>query len=251
MTVSKQYGNHGPIVVKAGSLSYMVIRDPNHVRAISEASERVTTDFERVEVYDKVLGAPKSTLQTYKNLVADKEAFSRINSAHYDLPQKHLTGPALVSLANIYTSALSRNMSNKMFQLDSWTQIEDFWSFFETEITRVTIETLFGTALLKQYPKITQDFWKFQANVEHFIPGLPRFAVSSVDDVRDRILEGIKKWLQTTHGGTDFAKIGKDDPVWDESRGSKYIQERDEIFSKMPAFNYQGRAVEVLSVVQR
>jgi hypothetical protein len=229
----------------------MVVRDPNHVQTILSESERLTTNFQRIEVYDKVLGTPKPTLQSYGHLATDSEEFNQINNAHFNLPQKYLTGPALVSLVDVYISTFRHNMSNKMFQVESWTQVEDFWSFFQTEITRATTETLFGSALLKQYPKVTQDFWKFEAFVEHFLPGLPRLTVSSGYDVRDRLLEGLKKWLQATHGGTDFARAGEDDPIWDGTRGSRYIQERDEVFSKMPSFNYKARAAEILSVMQR
>jgi hypothetical protein len=142
-------------------------------------------------------------------------------------------------------------MSNKMFQLDTWTQIEDLWSFFEIDITRACNEALFGSQLMKQYPKVTQDFWKLQANVEHFIPGLPRFTVSGIYEVRDRVLERLEKWLQATHGGEDFAKLGKNDPDWDESRGSKYFQERDQVLSTLSSFGYQSRAAETLGVMQR
>ena len=211
----------------------------------------MTTNFQRAEMYDKVFGAAKVTIESYKNLGLNSDETDQINHAHFDLPRKYLTGSSLVSLADVYISAFRRNMSNKMFQLDSWTQIEDLWSFFEIEITRATNETLFGSALLKQYPKITQDFWKLEANVENFLPGMPRLTVSGVYDVRDKLLEGLTKWLQATHGGTDFAKVGKNDPEWDASKGSKYFQERDEVFSKMASFNYQSRASEALSVMQR
>jgi hypothetical protein len=249
-TYRKEYGIHGPFTVRAGRLSYTVITDPDHVRTLLE-SDQLTSTFQRAEMFDKILGAPKAAIESYKNPRIKSEESERINRAHFDLPRKYLTGSSLVLLADIYISAFRHNMSNKMFQVDSWTQIQDLWSFFEIEITRATNEMLFGSALMKQYPKVTQDFWKLDANVEHFLPGLPRFTVSGVYDIRDRILEGLKEWLQATHGGTDFAKIGKDDPEWDDKRGSKYFQERDEVLSRLPFSNYQSRAAEALSVMQR
>ncbi|KAF2686921.1 cytochrome P450 [Lentithecium fluviatile CBS 122367] len=249
-TYVNEYGNHGPCIVKAGRLSYTIVRDSNHVQRILDAMGQLTTNFERAEVYDKVLGTPKPTIECYRRHATKSEESDQINIAHFDLPQRYLTGPALHLLADKYIAIFRHNMSNKMFQIDSWTQIEDLWSFFQIEITRATTEMLFGSTLLKQYPKVSQDFWKLEANTEHFLPGLPRFTVSSVYDVRDRLLEGLKKWLQATHGGTDFAKIDEDDPVWDENKGSKFIQERDGIFSEMPSFNYKSRAAEILNVMQ-
>ena len=100
-------------------------------------------------------------------------------------------------------------------------QIHIFSFFLEIEITRATIETVFGSALLKQYPKLIRDLWDFNSKVAEFLPGLPAFTISSSVAPRDRLLEGIKKWLQATHGGTDFAKTEATDPAWDEKRGSK------------------------------
>jgi hypothetical protein len=236
-------------VVRAGKTPYVVVRDPGQVKTIF-TSDRTTTAFECAEVYDKVLGASKANIENYK-LLHNSDDTDQLNHAHFRLQQKYLTGVSMSSLADIYISAFQRNMSNKMFQLDSWTQIEDLWSFFEIDITRTCNETLFGSLLMKQYPKVTQDFWKLQANVENFLPGLPRFTVSGIYEVRDRVLEGLKKWLETTHGGEDFAKVGKDDPEWDESRGSKYFQERDQVLSTLPSFDHHSRAAEALGVMQR
>lgn len=215
------------------------------------ASDHLTTNFVRQEMFDKVFGIPKSCLEVYKGLDAKKDEFEQLQHASLTLPRKYLVGSSLISLADIYVSTLRRNMSNKMFQTETWTQIEDLSSFFELEITRAVAETLFGSALIKQYPKIAQDFWKLETNIQHFLPGLPRLTVSGVYGIRDRLLENFKKWLQATHGGTDFGKIGQDDPVWDESRGSKYVQERDTVLAGMPSFNYQARAAEMLGMLYR
>jgi hypothetical protein len=175
----------------------------------------------------------------------------KMRYVHGDLAQKHFTDSALKSLTETYVTIFHRNMSNKMFQVGTWTQIEDVWSFFEIDITRATTETLFGSALLKQYPKLARDLGDFNSKVEDFLPGLPRFMVSSSIPPRDRLLDGMKKWLQTHHGGTDFAKMNDDDPMWNEEKGSKFIQERDNVFANMPSFNYQARAVESLSILHR
>lgn len=113
------------------------------------------------------------------------------------------------------------------------------------------METLFGSALIKGQPKLVRDYWDFQSRTGEFIPGLPRFTISSAVPSRDRLLDGIKKWLQMAHGGTDFAQINDSDPVWDEKRGSKLIQECDATFAQIPSFNYQARASECLRIIHK
>lgn len=201
------------------------------------------------EVDKKIMSSSRLAIGGNKDPSAISEDARQVDQIRRTVARSHLTGPYLVSLANVYISIFRRNMSNKMFQDKTWTQIEDLWSFFQIEITRTTTEMLFGSGILKQYPKVTQDIWKFDAFVANFLPGMPRFAVSSADESRDRLLEGLKKWLQATHGGTDFAKAGHDDPVWDEKKGSKFIQDQDQRFANLPTFNYHARAVEALKIM--
>ncbi|KAF2643967.1 putative cytochrome-like protein P450 [Massarina eburnea CBS 473.64] len=246
----KKYGDYAPFVVKVGRTSYLVIRDPKHVQKVFRESSGPATRSDLVEFYSKVLDAPKEAVDCYKSVGAGAEQNGKLHHARVAVPEKYFTGAALKSLTDTYISIFRRNMSNKMFQVDSWTQIEDFWSFFEIDITRATTETLFGSALLKQYPKLARDLWDFNSAIEEFLPGLPQFMVSSSVVPRDRLLNALKKWLQEKHGGTDFAKLDDQDPMWDEGKGSKFIQERDHVFANLPSFNYQARAVESLGVLQ-
>lgn len=201
-------------------------------------------------VHDRVLGSPKEAVKIYQGIGTGHEDSKQVEYAQLALPQKYLTHMPLISLAEVYISTLRRNLSNKMFQVKTWTQIENVWSFFQIEITRAATETLFGSALLKQYPKVVHDFWKFAANHDDLEWVLPQFRMSSTDGIRDQLEENLKKWLQTTHGGPDFAELGDEDPIWDAQKGSRFIQERDQVFANLPSFNYQARAAETLGIIQ-
>ncbi|KAI4710123.1 hypothetical protein J4E89_005355 [Alternaria sp. Ai002NY15] len=63
-----------------------------------------------------------------------------------------------------------------------------------------------------------------------------------------RLGQGIHKWLRASHSGTEFAKTGIDDTDWDEHRGSKFIQERDDLFAKA-SFSVENRTAEMLDVM--
>ncbi|PVI04740.1 putative cytochrome-like protein P450 [Periconia macrospinosa] len=243
----KKHGFHAPFFVRMGRVSYLIVRNPEQCRDLLRGGLKTTWDL--VEVYSKVFGMNGDALKYYETREIGDGKDGESDAADDSALRKYMEDAELKALADVFVSVFSRNMSNKMFQTSTWTQIEDFWSFLEIETTRATIETLFGSALLKQYPKLVRDLWDFNSKVDEFLPGLPAFTISSSVQPRDRLLEGIKKWLQATHGGTDFAKIEATDPAWDETKGSKFIQERDAMFARLPSFNYQARASECLRVM--
>jgi hypothetical protein len=200
-----------------------------------------------VQVYDKVMGSPKAALPLYAGI---GEGSEEVSYAHLTLPRVFLSGAPLIPVADVYIRTLRRQLGNKMIQTKTWTEIEDLWSFFQNEITRATLETIFGSTLLKQYPKLVKDFWEFDSNIENFTKALPRFILPDAYSARDRLHENLEKWLKSAHEGDDFAKVGEEDPVWNESMGSKFFQARDEIFAKIPAMDYRARAAEALGIMQ-
>lgn len=247
---SNKYGNFAPFVVKAGSTSFLVLRDPKHIEKVLHAKKQFTPRNSISHTYDNLYGTPKDALKFYTGKGLDGKEAGFVEHVHSTLPRKYLTGSSLAPLTDIYVSILSRNLREKMFQVGSWTQIEDFGSFFQQVIARCTIEMLLGSAIFKQYPSIVKDYLKFADAAAGFMPGMPRFLASNAyEALRDRLQEGIIKWLKANHSGSEFAKIGDEDPVWDEHKGSKFIQERDDVFAKAEGVDLKGRAAEILSVM--
>ncbi|KAH7386034.1 cytochrome P450 [Pyrenochaeta sp. MPI-SDFR-AT-0127] len=249
-TLIEQYGNFAPFVVKAGSRSLVILRDPRHLNKILQAPTQLTSVTSDVEMAQKLFGAPKNLLSFYGRGGGGNAGREAVSYAHLSVPQKHLTGTPLSAVTDVYISILSANLNDKMFQIDSWTQIEDFLSFFQQVITRCSVATLFGSEIFKQYPSVVKDYQKFADAIDSFGPGLPRFIVSTAyEGHRDQLLQGIEKWLKVNHSGSEFAKIGDEDPLWDEHKGSKYIQERDNTFAKVDDFDLKDRAAEILGVM--
>jgi hypothetical protein len=230
-------------------VSYAILRDPEQIRNVVTMSKQASDGYSRLEQYDKVYGAPKVALDLYRKQSIGGKENSPINHAHCNVSSKYLTGAPLVSLVDKYASILSRNLNDKMFQVGSWTQIEDFWSFMQQVQTRCTMEALFGSALFKQYPRVVRDYWEFDTAVDSFLPGAPHFIISAASRPRERLQAGIEKWLKTNHSGSEFAKIGDEDPDWDEHKGSKFIQERDDAIAKIEGLDIQARTAEILSVM--
>ncbi|KAF1945985.1 cytochrome P450 [Clathrospora elynae] len=250
-TLINKFGQHAPFTVKSGLLSFVVLQDPKHIETVAQASKQQSPHALYIRMYAEALGYPKAALDLYAIEGVggkEKEAFQY---AHTTLSQKYLTGASLASISDVYVSMLSRSLNDKMFQIGSWTQIEDFWSFFQQVITRCTMETLFGSAISKQYRGLIKDYWMFDDAIESFMPGMPRlFTSASYQGPRDRLHEGIEKWLKTNHSGSEFAKIADEDPIWDEHKGLKFIQERDDVFAKIEGKDWKTRTAEVLSVMR-
>ena len=224
-----------------------MLRDPTHIRNIVEQQDPKAINTHR---YEQIFGSPKTTLRIYANKEVGPEERKAVAYAHFTLPDKYLTGTSLASIIDVYVSILSRSLHDKMFQVGFWTQIEDFWSFFQQVMTRCTMETLFGSAMYKDYPGLTKDYWKFNDDVESFMPGMPRpLTPAAYEKSRDRLHRGIERWLRKNHSGSEFAKISEEDPVWDEHKGSKFIQERDDVLAKTEGLDVKARVAEILSIM--
>jgi hypothetical protein len=249
-SLTKQYCDHAPFIAKIGPLSILVVRDANHVKKVFQSVKQMTPKDLHVRVYGKVMGSPKAALDILNAIGTGNKESEQVEYAHLTVPRLFFSGTSLVPMADIYIATLRRNMDNKMFQSKSWTEIEDLWSFFQIEIARATMETIFGSKLLKSYPKVVSDFWEFDKNIENFTRGLPRFMMPAAFNARDRLQENLKNWLQAEHQGGNLAKVGSEGPDWDPNKGSKFFQTRDGIFANIPSLDYQARAAEAMALMQ-
>ena len=244
--VSKDYGSFAPFAVRAGLQPFIVLRDPEQMKQAIQAYEKRNLVITGKNMYEIILGSPQAVANLYTKAAVDQGAIERARIAS---TQKYLEGESLRNLTDLYAATLSRNLNNKMFQVGSWTQIEDSWSFFQQVLTRCSMETLFGSAIFKQYSGLIKDYWKFEDAIEGFVPGMPWFTNSTAyREPRDRLYKGVEKWLKANHSGTEFAKIGSDDVDWDEHKGSKFIQERDDLLAKAP-LPLEARTAEMLDIM--
>lgn len=187
------------------------------MQRVLEADDHLTTRAAKVETFDKLFGSPNAEGHIYLSEAKEQQQGDRILSGE---SQFHISDAALASSVDAFISNLSADMHDKMFQYDTWTGIEDLWSFLQLVLVRCTIHTLFGSALLKQYPRIVRDYLDLNAAVEGFVPGMPRIIMSSAAKPRDRLLQGMKKWAQD-NGEAFNAKS----PVWDEKAGLSVIRD--------------------------
>ena len=231
-------------MVRAGPRSFVVLRHANHVKVVLQTCKTSNSMSSHEEMGKIVFGT------RYAGDAGAEKWKEAMNHAHSILPQKHLSAAPLTSITNIYVSILSSNLNNKMFQVGTWTLIEDFLSFFQQVVTRCVLETLLGSAIFKRYSNLVKDYQKLADSVDDFMPGMPAYIMSAASkELRDRLLDGMERWLKANHSGLEFAKISDEDAVWDEDKGSKFIQESDSVFTKVDNANLKARAAEILCVV--
>jgi hypothetical protein len=217
---SKDYGTFAPFKVRAGLQSYVVLRDPVHISRILDAPEHLTAKGIDAEALDKIFGSSTAA----KHFVKD-ETF-------------HQNDAALVAATEEYISILSANMHDKMFQYDTWTSIEDLWSFLQLVLFRCTLETIFGPTLLKKYPRMVRDYLSFDAATDGYIHGMPRLMLSGASKPRNLLHAGLKEWSATAYTGTEMAGL---ESVREHLRAS-HAENAKEVDSK-------ARVAEMLRII--
>lgn len=234
--LSKDYGTFSPFTVKAGPRSYVVLRDPVHIRRVLDAPEHLSALPAKVETSEKLFVFPKA---------ASRSALSGASGS--EDASLHLSDTDLTSITDAYVSILSSSMHDKMFQVDSWTGIEDFWSFLQLVLLRCTVDTLFGSALLKKYPRLVRDYLQFDVAIEAFIPGMPSMMLIGSTTPRDGLHQGIGSWLKANQSKVHDVEGA----VWDKARGSLSIRKHCE--AHQPAgdedLTAKARAAEILSII--
>jgi hypothetical protein len=186
---SKDYGTFAPFKVRAGLQSYVVLRDPIHISRILDAPEHLTAKGINAEALDKIFGSSAAT----KHFAKD-ETFPQDDNA-------------LAAATEEYISILSANMHDKMFQYDTWTSIEDLWSFLQLVLLRCTLETLFGPTLLKKYPRMVRDYLNFDAATDGYVHGMPRLLLSGVSKPRNLLHAGLKDGSASAYSGTEMTGL--------------------------------------------
>ncbi|KAF1359708.1 cytochrome P450 [Lizonia empirigonia] len=232
----KDYGDFAPFKVRAGPHTYVVLRDAVQMKRVLEASEHMSATPTRVEMVEKLFGSPRAA-----NQVTISEAGSRDDAAF------HLSDSDLASITKAYISVLSSNMHDKMFQLDTWTGIEDLWSFLQLVILRCTSDTLFGSALLKQYPRMVRDYLEFNTAIEGFVHGMPSIMLFASTKSRDCLHQGIGNWLKAKSPAFDIADV----PEWDQNMGSRFVRKHYNACQtdEDGQISLGSRAAEVLRII--
>lgn len=258
---SKQYGYKAPFAIKAGTLHFVTVVNPQHIQAIFKSSKQLTSKPATIFALKNLLSMPKSVIPFYeaddsgmgpsprKGSRAKQE--DRIHFHQARATQKFLSGQHLRPLAERYLKTLDRNLNAALDEADDgqWVEHLDLYAFLQEHVSRSAIETLMGSKILELSPTIVEDFWEFDRNVPLFIRCLPRWIIPGPYRSRDRLLSSIKKWHAYAHQHSDCTRIEVEDPEWDPFFGSKLIRARQEYALKMKPMTADARASEDMGLM--
>lgn len=233
---SKEYRQFAPFKIRAGLHSYVILTDPTQASRVLDAPEHFTTNQGSVEALDKLFGSPepaKHSQQPSMNLQHDGK---------------------LESVTQAYISILSANMHDKMFQYDTWTRIEDLWSFLQLVLARCTLEAIFGSTLLEIYPRAVRDFLDFASATEDFMPGMSRMMLTGISKPRERLHAGFMKYATATSPDINLKNRSvtpTDEGEWNKATGLRVIREHCQSFQlgKTQETGSEVRAAEMLRII--
>ena len=132
---------------------------------------------------------------------------------------------------------------------EEWVELPDLYRFLQINVTRSAVEAIMGSKILQMHPTLVEDFWTFDSNVPNFLRCMPRWLIPSAYRNRDSLLRKIKEWHAYAHQHSDCAKIGPEDPDWDQYFGHKIVKARQEYARKMKPMTAEARASEDLGLM--
>lgn len=231
---------------------------PDHIQTLFKDSKWVGSKPGTLFVLGQVFNTPRKVLPLY---AADDSGMAtkarqgsktrqedRIHYWQAHLGQRYMSGQHLQTTSERYLQILREDL-DKLDIGNKWVEIPDLYRLLQMHVSRATVKTLMGTAILEQYPTLVEDFWEFDRNFSNYTRALPRWWVPKAYAVRDRLLAGIAKWTQYANVKSDCSHLGQEDPDWDPHFGSKLMKAREHAYQKMTGMNLGGRASETLGLI--
>jgi hypothetical protein len=172
----------------------------------------------------------------------------RIDYLMHTFIVQYMTGNGLASMAD-------RFAINMMKQLESFskssppTPRHDLYVFVQNHIFNASISALFGKAIFDLNPNFCSNFWKFEDGLPDLAKGYPRLLLRSQYKARDQCLAQVHKWhrfLETRHHNDRISSQSED---YDDTFGSRIVQQRHGAFDKMDVMKSDARASEDLALI--
>lgn len=245
-----------PLQLRAGPFRFFVFRNVEDIKAAFRASKRTTNKSTTLFALRNLFDLPKDAVQffldddTGMNLRPRKESNvapeNRINYLITLNLKKYMSSDYLENLDRTYMSILLRHIDT--FDIgDDWTEFPDLHDFVQQAAIRPAVEALVGSEFFKVYPDFIDDLMVFQQYVPDFLHLLPRWLIPRAYRVRQRLLNGVKRWHQHAHRNYDCSRLEPDDPIWEPFFGFKLMRSREHY--SMNTMSADARATEDLGLI--
>ncbi|KAI0879525.1 cytochrome P450 [Hypoxylon argillaceum] len=248
-----RYGWEKPLMVKAATTRLVLIGNPQHVAAVFKNSRFLSTRFVLERVQRLLVCIPPDIMPVYladnSGMAAESRKASNVaqedrilfHQAHTH--HKWLASPYLEPLAELFL----RKLDDKTRALDmgeDWVEYPNLFSFLQSIIISVNIETMLGSKVLELNPNLVEDLCSAFVAVPAFLKGWPSWLAPKGFKARERVIKALKKWHTYAHGAGDYNSTQESDPDWDAIWGSKCEKVRQQYMNGMKALTAHVRACE-------
>jgi hypothetical protein len=121
-----------------------------------------------------------------------------------------------------------------------WVEYPDLYRFIRTMVTKTATDAFFGPELLRNHPRLEQDFWEYDSNVPFFAKRIPRWMYPGPYKIRDRCYSALESWRANA-----FKNCEKEDskiPEWSSHAGLRINTIRDNMFNRFKEWTQNARA---------
>jgi ATP-binding cassette subfamily D (ALD) long-chain fatty acid import protein len=143
----------------------------------------------------------------------------------------NLEGKIMFGMVSRFTEGLMANLeeeftaNGKFGTSGDWVAM-DFCNFAKRHFTIASIPSLFGSHLMKVWPRAYEDFWEFDENLPKLLLNLPRTFIPAAYEARDRALYALRRWQADAEKYRHFKSVEMADPDWDEYWGTRLVRAR-------------------------
>lgn len=239
-----KYGGETPFFIDGAGEKILILLNPKHVKhVLRSANECDPNPFVHAEIMHQLMGSPKAAVDYYESpeCTVDFDQMVQV--------RQHCTGAALPALDKRMFDTLKRNISDACVPgVDkSWTDITDFYAFFESHATRTIMEVLLGSDIVEKYPTFAADMWTFIEDTDLFLLGLPQFLNAKAYATRARLLKNLRD-LSSNHDALNADEAFKSNE-WHPVAGSILMQEREKMYPTLPGHDLEARAAQTLGIL--
>ena len=257
---SKKYGYSTPVGLRLGPFKMYLVSGADHFVTLfnNKSSRYLTTKAAVLFSLEALFGTPAKAIPFY---TADDSGVTstplpgstvkpehRITYLQVKAAHKHLSGPGLVQMTELFLDVLRRRFHSSRVESE-WVDHPDLYTFLQAEVFRAAVEALCGSHLLCQSPRFVEDFWEYVSTIPTLFKRLPRWLSPRPYRVRGRLLDAIKKWHKMAHEHSDCTKTGPSDPEWEPYFGSKLMRARQEYSRGMEFLDADALAAEDLGLI--
>lgn len=240
----QRFGASTVVRVRMLGKDVYVVSGAEYLNAVWKSTKELTSTNGINLALSNMFGTPKSDMKFFE---ADDSGITHDPFPHTSTrPQDRvfylmhkatvdsLSGSHLVSSAQSFQTALAKKIKDLPIS-DDWVEFPDLFNFLRPIISCATIEAMCGAYFLTQYPKFTQYFWQFNADIPKLLQGWPKWLMPGAWVARDKCIEMMKEWRKTSSD--------------DNFNGNSMIPQRWSYFSEMKGLSEHGVACSDLGIL--